>query len=244
MTDLEAAAAVYARTRDPDLRARIVLGYQPLARRCALNMRRHHEPIPDLIQVANVALLEALDRYQPTAGTFETYARATIRGALRHHYRTVWRVHVPRNAQENFLRYHRVVGQLTAQLGRTATIPEIAHAAGLTVDETIEAAYVGFAMYTDPLTWLNTVDEHDGDPEMQLQITVEDPPAEAGIDLHLMLARLTPLQRRCIYLRYWEDLTTTAIGEQLGITQTLAFKALTRGLDRLRAMAQAQEAAA
>lgn len=224
MVDLEAMAVDYARTRDPLERAEIVIGYQPLARRCARRLRRWDEPLEDLVQVCNVALIEALNRFQPGHGAmFRTYAERTMTGALQKHYRTVWRVYVPRKTQENYLRMRITAEALTGQLRRTPTLHETAHAARLTIDEALQATAAGASFFPDDQDW-----------DEAATATWDNP---ADLDVHHLLARLSAFQRRCVYLRFFEEMTSTEIADQVGKSQPVVCETIRRALDRLRVLA-------
>ena len=111
--------------RDQRAREAVVKEFLPLARRLARRYASPHEPMEDLVQVASVGLLGAIDRFDPDRGTpFVAFAVPTILGELRRYFRnTGWSAHVPRAAQEMALRVDRASRQITAQTGR-------AHASG------------------------------------------------------------------------------------------------------------------
>src|SRR5262245_48903919 len=99
--EVERLCAEYAWSPDEQLKARIVAEHQWLVAVCARQMQRRKEPMEDLLQVANIGLLQALERFDPSLGvTFRTFASATVLGVLRRHYRTTWRMWVPRHVQE------------------------------------------------------------------------------------------------------------------------------------------------
>src|SRR5918912_999511 len=121
----------YAQSRDKVLRDEIVASHVGLAEYLARRFKNRGEPIEDLIQVACVGLLKAVERFDPGRGLeFSTFAIPTIVGELKRHFRDKgWAVRVPRRVQELHLRLGTVVAQLSQDLGRSPTIPEIAECA-------------------------------------------------------------------------------------------------------------------
>src|ERR671925_1869307 len=128
---------------DGDLRARdeLVERLMPLARDLALRYAYTREPLDDLVQVASLGLIKAIDRFEPGRGTrFTTYAVPTILGELKRHFRDKgWSVHVPRDLQERALAVSRHTERLSARMGRSPTLDELADAVGCSVEQVLEA---------------------------------------------------------------------------------------------------------
>ena len=99
----------FARTRDPVVREELASRFMPLARRLASRYRGDREPLDDLVQVASLGLVKALDRFDPERGVaFSTYAVPTILGELERHFRDRgWSVHVPRDLQERIAKVEK-----------------------------------------------------------------------------------------------------------------------------------------
>jgi len=130
----------YATTRDPELRRAIIEGHQWLVEVCARQMIRRGEQFEDLVQVGNVGLIQAVDRFDPSFGvTFRTYASASIEGVLRRHYRSVWRVHVPRRVQELNRAVNHANETLTAELRRSPSHGEIADHLGVAKADVVDS---------------------------------------------------------------------------------------------------------
>ena len=127
----EELLALYRRTGDPRVRERAIAQYLPLARRLAARYHRRQEPFEDLVQVACLGLVKAVERYDPARGTrFTSFAVPTISGELRRHFRgTAWSLHVPRGVQEDALRVRDAIGRLTHRHGRAR--PAAFHIAGM-----------------------------------------------------------------------------------------------------------------
>ena len=221
----------FAETRDPDVRRTIAERHGWLVQVCARQMHRRAEPLDDLVQVASIGLLHAIDRFRPEFGVeFRTFASATMLGELRRHYRGTWRVRVPRRLQELHLAVNGAADRLTAELGRSVTPADIAGHLHTSVGEVIEAMAIGVEVRS------MAVDADDpagrgmdpGGPDGELDL------ADLRTDLRSMLTCLPPLEQRVVYLRFFSDLTQTEIGASLGLSQVLVSRTLRRALARLR----------
>ncbi|HET7799086.1 MAG TPA: sigma-70 family RNA polymerase sigma factor [Humibacillus xanthopallidus] len=197
----------------------------------------------DLVQVARLGLLKAIDRYVPGRGrSFAAYAVPTMSGELKRHFRDRgWMVRPPRRVQE--LRHdvstHRA--ELEQQLGRGASDREIAEALGLAPEEVREIAWAATCyrpMSIDPPVAGDTVHE----PTAGLGY--EDPAFELVEDRACLtdgLAGLDPLSRTLLTLRFVDGLTQREIGEALGLTQMQVCRALGRVLRQLRNAIQSED---
>ena len=137
----------FASTRDSKLRDQLIEAHLGLAEYLARRFANRGEPLDDLVQVASLGLVKAVERFDPGRGLeFTTFATPTIVGELKRHFRDKgWAVRVPRRVQELHLRVTHVVDDLSNELGRSPTIAEIAVRAGTTEDEVIEAMDAGSA---------------------------------------------------------------------------------------------------
>jgi len=219
--------AEFARTRDPALRERIATAHEWLVGLLARKMRRRDEQLDDLIQVASIGLLNAIDRFDPTFEvSFHTYASTTILGELRRHYRSTWRVRVPRRMQERHLLLNHATEHLTGQLRRAPTATEIAEWLELETHEVIEAMAIGAA------TWIGELDELDA---------VMDDPATRHDDRLLvseLLARLPHRDQAILMSWLVEGLSQQEIGQRVGLTQVQVSRAARRSLNSLRSLAE------
>lgn len=239
-TDLEAKHLAFFTSRDPALRDELVAAYEGLARSLAARFNRRGEALDDLNQAAMLALVKALDRYDPTRGIqFSTFAWATVVGELKRHLRDrTWAMRVPRRVQERALDLTRAADDLTHDLGRSPTIPELAAVLGCADEEVVEALEANRAYRLGSLD----APSRDGDGA---RTTTEVPMVEAGIGrvdgqetVRALLARLPERQRRIVELRFFEDLTQAEIGARLGISQMHVSRLLARALTVLRTLAQ------
>src|SRR5437867_5344989 len=137
----------FAESRDRGLRRRLIEAHLGLAEYLARRFTNRGEPLDDLVQVASVGLLKAVDRFDPERGLeFSTYATPTIVGELKRHFRDKgWAVRVPRRIQELHLRLGKVVSTLSQDLGRSPTIAEIAERAEVSEEDVLEALEAGHA---------------------------------------------------------------------------------------------------
>src|SRR3954465_13682556 len=137
----------FAQTRDPSVRDQLIEAHLGLAEYLARRFGNRGEPLDDLVQVASVGLVKAVDRFDPErAVEFSTYATHTIVGELKRHFRDKgWAVRAPRRMQELYLRLGKVIATLSQELGRSPTIPELANEAQVSEEEVLEALEAGQA---------------------------------------------------------------------------------------------------
>jgi RNA polymerase sigma-B factor len=227
---VDAWCAEYASTRDRALRATIVECHQWLVRACARRLLRRNELLDDLVQVGNIGLLKALDRYDPTFGvSFHTYASATIVGELRRHYRSVWMLRVPRSMQERHLAVRAAFQRLETDLSRTPTMAEVAGFLDLTVAEAAEALALGSQTWVGSFS--NEREDGTGEPVAPRDETAV---ADDRLSASALLRRLPPRERTVLFLSHYSGLTQEEIGGRMGMTQVQVSRLMRRSLDRLR----------
>src|SRR5690349_23161944 len=138
-----ATAGMWRAARGGDLAARdrLIRMHMPLARSLAAQYRHVREPLDDLVQVANLGLVKAVDRYDPARGVaFTSYAVPTILGELKRHFRDrTWSIHLSRRMQEQIVRVETIGEDQRQRLGRWPTVREVAAVCDLTVEEVTEA---------------------------------------------------------------------------------------------------------
>jgi RNA polymerase sigma-B factor len=225
----------YAKTRDRGLRDELITAHMGLAEYLARRFTNRGEPLDDLLQVASLGLLKAVDRFDPDRGLeFSTYATPTIVGELKRHFRDKgWAVRVPRRVQELHLRLGTVVSTISQELGRSPTIPEIAQAAKVSEEEVVEAIEAGHAYR------FTSLDAPTGEDETVLsnQLGVEDQnlvDSEHRVALSPLIARFPPRERMILHLRFFEGMTQSEIASRLGISQMHVSRLLARSLAQLR----------
>jgi RNA polymerase sigma-B factor len=235
----------FAESRDPALRNELVTAHLGLAEYLARRFDNRGEPVDDLVQVASVGLVKAVDRFDPERGLeFSTYATPTIVGELKRHFRDKgWAVRVPRRVQELHLRLSPVVAALGQQLGRSPTIAEIAQHAGASEEEVLEAIEAGHAYRT---TSLDAPVKGD-DPGQSLgdQLGGDDgrmADTEDWMTLSPLVAGLPARERAILHLRFFQGKTQSEIAARMGISQMHVSRLLARSLSQLRQLAGAAEA--
>ncbi|MDQ3675614.1 MAG: SigB/SigF/SigG family RNA polymerase sigma factor [Actinomycetota bacterium] len=210
----------------------------PLARSIAVRYQRSSEPLDDLIQVAAVGLIKAIDRYDPARGVaFSSYAVPTIAGDLKRYFRDhSWAVRPPRGLQELSVRADAVAGELTRQLGRAPTTAELSKAARIDEKLLLEAIEASGARAA--LSLQARVGGHgDGDFTLEDWIGHDDggiESAETHALLEVLLTSLTEREREILRLRFDEDMTQAQIGAIVGIGQMGVSRIIRRALQRLR----------
>ena len=226
------------RTGDPRVREALISRFLPLARRLARRYYSGGEPLDDLVQVANVGLVKAVERFDETRGvSFPTYAVPTITGELRRYYRdSVWPVHVPRGIQEQALAVHRANRELTDQQGRTATVAELAERLAFDEQEVLDGlkAYAAFDTMSLDAPASNDDDDH---AQSRLETMGSVDPgfelAEHRVMLKRLLRELPDRERQILHMRYVEDRTQSEIAASIGVSQMQVSRILRRTLDRV-----------
>jgi RNA polymerase sigma-B factor len=232
--------AAYARTGDVVLRDQLVSAYMGLAAYLARRFANRGQPLDDLVQVASVGLLKAIDRFDPSLGVeFSTYATTTIVGELKRHLRDRgWAVRAPRRMQDLYLSLSQVIDMLSQQLGRSPTIAELAVEVQASEEEVLEALEAGqayrFASLDAP-----TSDLPSGDLGERLgQEDVELDRAEQRATLEPLLEALPPRQRQVVQLRFFGGMTQSEIARHLGVSQMQVSRLLTKSVAQLRSLAK------
>jgi RNA polymerase sigma-B factor len=238
--DLRRKFHEYAVTRDRGLRDELITAHMGLAEYLARRFTNRGEPLDDLVQVAALGLLKAVDRFDPERGLeFSTYATPTIVGELKRHFRDKgWAVRVPRRVQELHLRLASVVGLLSQELGRSPTIGEIAQAAVVSEEEVLEAIEAGHAYR---FTSLDAPSGNDDEMSLSAELGAEDQgliDSEHRVTLSPLIAQFPPRERMILHLRFFEGLTQSEIAGRLGISQMHVSRLLARALAQLRSQAE------
>jgi RNA polymerase sigma-B factor len=232
----------FAETRDEQLRAMLAERYLPLARSIARRYARGSEPIEDLVQIASVGLLKAIDRFSPDRGVaFSSYAVPTIAGELRRYFRDrTWAVRPPRDLQERALAVDKAAQDLTNRFGRSPTVRQIGEALELEDEAVLEAMEAGRASSATSLSARRGSDDESGDNTLEAAIGVDEPgftAAEQRATYEQLARCLTDRERQVIELRFNEDLTQAEIGERVGVSQMQVSRVLRQALAKLAAEA-------
>ena len=224
-----------------DERARdaLVKQFMPLARKLARRYYSGGEPFDDLVQVASLALVKAVDRFDENRGvSFSSYAVPTITGELRRYFRDcVWPLHVPRGMQERAVAVNRARRDIADQTGRNPSPAQIAEKLGLEQGDVLEGlkAYEAFDTISldTPLSG-----QDDSEPRSRADSIGSDDPGfaltEERLTVNSAVERLPLKERRVLHMRFVEGRTQSEIATRIGVSQMQVSRILSRTLDRLR----------
>ena len=227
----------YRATGDREIRNALIADHRWLALHCAKRFANKGEPLDDLVQVAMLGVLKAVERYDPDYGaTFATFAVPTVTGELRRHFRdTTWAVHVPRRAKDLQHTVKVAVEDLGQILGRSPTVQEIAEQAGVPVEEVLDALEAARCYRKTPLA--TATDDETGEADDLATLGHDDrglDAIEATETVERLLAELPPRERRIVELRYVQGLTQSHIAELVGVSQVQVSRLLRASLAKMR----------
>ena len=232
--------------RDPRSRAALVEEYMPLARSLARRYERSSEPLDDLVQVAALGLVKAVDRFDPERGVaFASFAVPTILGELRRYFRdSCWDVHVPRGTQEHVLAIEAAQRRLTHERSRAPSVNELAEYLELDVERVLNALQAAQAYMTisldaprsssageDAGTYAESLGELDESYEL----------VDGAATIASALKHLPARERAVLALRFGEDLTQSEIAERIGVSQMHVSRLLRRAVEQVRILVRAED---
>jgi len=242
ITDATNERQLFARHKqgDPAAQEALVRRFMPLARSLARRYDRSSEPFDDLLQVASLGLLKALDRFDPGLGhPFASFAVPTILGEMRRHFRDAgWSVHVPRGSQELALKVRDAQERLANERGRAPTANQLAEYLELGIEDVLDAlqaiqAYQALSLDAprpgatdEAMSYGDSMGQEDERYEL----------VELDATISAVLSQVPPRERLILKMRFVEDLTQTEIAAQVGISQMQVSRLLRRSLDQLRAL--------
>jgi RNA polymerase sigma-B factor len=219
-----------------ELRRQAIEDNIAFAQRLARRFRDRGEPVDDLIQVAMVGLVNAVDGYDPTRGCeFAGYATPTIVGEIRRYFRDKgWRIKVPRRLQELRLQVNRARVELSQSMSGSPSVADLAKHLDVSEDEVVEAIEV--ARLYHPVS-LSAPAGPDSDLGVADPIGDVDPGMEAVENresVKPLLASLPERERRILTMRFFHDMTQSQIAAEIGISQMHVSRLLTQTLTKLR----------
>ena len=227
------------RSGDNGARNQLIERYMPLARSLALRYRRASEPLDDLIQVASIGLVKAVDRWDPERGlAFSSYAVPTILGELRRYFRdSTWDVRPARDLQELCLSVEEAREALWIDLGRSPTVADIALHLRRAPEEVVEALQASEGRSVRSLD--APVHEQEGDSATAGDLMGGDDPeyerVEAGVTIERLTGILDERAREILRLRFQEDLLQSEIAERVGCSQMHVSRIIRSSLEKLYA---------
>jgi RNA polymerase sigma-B factor len=224
---------------DTQARELLIERFLPLARKLAARYLRSSEPYDDLVQVASVGLVKAVDRFDPARGfAFTSFAVPTIVGELKRHFRDHgWALHVERGARERAQAVAEAEIAIRAETGRAPTVDEIAQYLEYAQEDVVEGLQVAAARDPISLDAPITVGSEDaivsrseaiGEIDGQLGL------ADDRLSVRAAAGRLPKQEREVLYLRFGADLTQTEIAERIGVSQMQVSRLLRRSLGRMQ----------
>ena len=238
--DKERTRELFQRLKeDPSARDELVRLHLPLVEYLARRFRGRGEPLDDLVQVASLGLLKAIDRFDAERGVeFSTYATPTIIGELKRYFRDKgWAIRVPRRLQEIGLQLAQVMPDLSQELGRSPSIPEVAQRTGLSEEDVLEGIN---AAQVYSLKSLDAPVTEDGTNSVA-RLGAEDESLElleAWSSIAHLLEKLPYRERKILHLRFVVGQTQSQIAEELEISQMHVSRLLSKTLAYLRAASE------
>lgn len=231
----------YAADRDPAVRDELLENYLPLSRAVAAKFTGRGAERDDLEQVAAMALLSALERFDPTLGNrFSSYAVPTITGALRNHLRDRGDgMRMPREIRQQLYRLSRAQSAYEQEFGCTPSAYQLAEYMGITPDELL--TLLDAAQRQNAVSLDSAVGE-DGESTLESFLGREDKrfeQMERSDMLRWLLSRLNPQEQELLELRYIRQLGQRDTAKQLGVSQMQVSRLERRILGRLQALAAA-----
>ena len=228
----------FGETRDPAIREELVRRNMDFAKRLALRYRGASESFDDLLQVANLGLLGAVDRFDPERGIpFTAFASPTILGELKRHFRDrVWTVRVPRGLHDRMAEVDKAITELTKKLQRSPSVGEIAERLGVEQTDVLEVMEANHNRR--PLSLDRPAGAEDSEDSPPTEWVGEEDEGfelvEGRIALDSALPALDERERLVLRLRFVEDMTQSQIAEQIGHSQMHVSRILRRALARIR----------
>jgi RNA polymerase sigma-B factor len=231
---------------DQSARAELVNRFLPLARNLARRYAGAREPFDDLLQVASLGLVKAIDRFDVDRGAaFSSFAVPTILGELKRYFRDLgWSVHVPRGAQEQALKVQEAHERLTTKTGRPPTVNELAEYLELSVEDVLDALETAAAHHSTSLD-APREDRSSGEAGALVDVFGEEDQryelVDETITISVAARQLSARERRVLALRFVNDMTQTQIAQEIGVSQMQVSRILRRALNRLRELTETDE---
>ena len=230
----------FVQTRDERLRNELVESHLALARQLARRFVSRGEAYDDLVQVASLALVNAVDRFDPERGVaFNTFATHTVIGELKRHFRDRgWAIRAPRRVQELYLELSAATESLTHDLGRPPTMAEMAESIEATEEAVLEAMEAGQS-YSIPS--IDASDRRDSAHSTRLGVVESGfAGAEDRMVLAISLADMDERERTILNLRFLEGMTQSEIADRIGTSQMHVSRLLAASVAKLREAFEAE----
>lgn len=229
--DRDRMAELTARLPDEMVRAELFEMGRPLVRALARRFMGRGEPIEDLVQVASMGMLKAIDNFDSDRSDhLLSYATAVIIGELRHHFRdTVRMMRIPRRLLAARRRIDHSVEDLTQQLGRSPRLAEIVDATGLDEETVLEAVATVEAGSPLPLDELDDTANHEA-----MTVTGDYSRLDEVESVSVQLAGLPARERQILFLRFFRGYSQEEVAREIGVSQVQVSRILSSSLEKLR----------
>jgi len=217
------------------LRDALIERHLPLVHFLARKFADRGEPLDDLVQVGTIGLIKAIDRFDASRGfEFSTYASPTIVGEIKRHFRDkTWAIRVPRRLQELGAAVEKTRTTLTHKLGHAPTPAQIAQELNLTLEEVIDAMESQAAYSTVSLdASVNEDSQSLGDSLGELDAALES--IDDRESLKPLLATLDERAKQILAMRFFDNMSQSAIAQELGMSQMHVSRILAKTLTTLR----------
>jgi RNA polymerase sigma-B factor len=241
------STALFERWRasgDREARDELISRFLPLARKLARRYAQSSEPYDDLVQVASLGLVKAVERFDPQRGfAFSSFAVPTIMGELKRYFRdTAWALHVDRGAQERARKISDAQQKLSSRSGRIPTVAELAQYLELSHEEILEGLQTAEAFGAVSLDAPMPGEDDEEATRLDTIGTQDERLARVDEEATIFAAArgLPSQEREILFLRFSQDLTQSEIAERVGVSQMQVSRLLRRSLQRLRELTDEQ----
>ena len=236
--ELDRLFVTYRGTGERGVRNELVEAHRGLAASIANDYRGRGVELDDLVQIAMLGMIKAVERYDVARGIpFSSFASRTVNGEIKRYFRDrTWAVRPPRSAQERHLDLRRARAGLALRLGRPPTVAELAAELEVSEDEVLDAVEAGAAYRATSLDARRPGDDDQG-PLGDRLAGGEAPSGRVEMRLLVdqLLNTLPEREAEIMRLRFYEELTQSQIAERLGISQMHVSRLMRRCLVDLRA---------
>ena len=236
--ELDRLFVVFRDSGERAVRNRLVEAHRGLAASIANDYRGRGVELDDLVQIAMLGMIKAVERYDVERGIpFSSFASRTVNGEIKRYFRDrTWAVRPPRSAQERHLDLRRARAALALRLGRPPTVAELAAELDVSEDDVLDAVEAGAAYRATSLDARRPGDDDQG--PLGDRLPGADAPSgrvEMRLLVDQLLDTLPEREAEIMRLRFYEELTQSQIAERLGISQMHVSRLMRRCLVDLRA---------
>lgn len=229
----------YQRTKDSKILEKIVAANQGLLHATLKRFSYFPDPYEDLLQVANLGMIKAIQRFDKTNGAnFSSYATAIVDGEVRHHLRDSVLMRQPRWLRKTEKRIEEVSIEFTRKHKRSPTLTELSEVVNISEDGILEimrvCASVSLHSVDDPITGERLQSGPDASVVCSRHYESFSLPIEDRIVLEDAIDALSAFQKKIVYLLFYKDLTQAEVAEEMGLSQRKVSRESAKALDRLK----------